>query len=99
MLVHCTVCLLLLLAPLATSLPLFQRPQFGNGMILQRGNTTRVFGSNAKGRIRITVAVPGQVVDDVIRGYVDMCMYIYFYMCMYMYKCVYVCTCVMSAHL
>jgi len=32
-----------------THAALFKRPQFGDGMILQRGTGTRVFGSNATG--------------------------------------------------
>jgi len=38
---------------------LFQRPQFGSGMILQRGHGTRVFGGNASAAVTVTVAVPG----------------------------------------
>jgi hypothetical protein len=34
--------------------PLFKRPQFGNGMILQRGLGTRVFGSNATHSVTVS---------------------------------------------
>ena len=35
--------------------PLFQRPQFGNGMILQRGTGTLVFGYNAAAPIHLKI--------------------------------------------
>ena len=89
------VCSLLLVEPLlAASLPLFQRPQFGNGMILQRGDATRVFGSNAKGRIRVTVAVPGKVDGDCYL-YI-MCMRLFTY---YLYSFALMCMCTICARL
>ena len=38
---------------------LFQRPQFGDGMILQRGTDTLVFGYNAAAPVTVKVEING----------------------------------------
>ena len=40
---------------LAATSELFQRPQFGDGMILQRGNGTLIFGYKAVAPVKVVV--------------------------------------------
>lgn len=47
---------------------LFQRPQFGPGMILQRGAGTRLFGNGATAAVKVTVAVNGATVAEATSG-------------------------------